>query len=84
MEKHWSSIMAHNPLADLEKQGLNLYETVIVASKHARHLNAKRVAKLAQLEEGNTEVDIESRKMTAVALRELLEGKVQFERSDTE
>jgi DNA-directed RNA polymerase subunit K/omega len=84
MEKKWSSIMAHNPTVELNEQGLNLYEAIIVASKHARHLNAKRMAKLAQLEEGEAEIDIESRKMTAVALRDLLEGKVQFERSDTE
>jgi DNA-directed RNA polymerase omega subunit len=62
----------------------NRYEMVLVASKHARHLNAKRLAKLARLQEGSTEVDIEARKMTMVALKEVIDGKVNFQRTDRE
>lgn len=76
--------MAYVPIDDLEKVTQNRYEAVIVAAQHARHLNAVRLAKFQQMEEGAAEVDIEARKMTAVALRELMEGKVKFERSDTE
>jgi DNA-directed RNA polymerase omega subunit len=76
--------MAYRPIEDLDKVTVNRYEAVLVASKHARHLNAKRLAKLARLAEEPTEVDIEARKMTAVALREVMEGKVTFERADTE
>ena len=76
--------MAYVPIDDLDKVTKNRYEAVLVASKHARHLNSLRLAKFAQLEEGLAEVDIEARKMTAVALRDLLEGKVNFERADTE
>lgn len=66
---------------DLEKIGVNRYEAVIIASRHARHLNAMRLAQLQKLEEGQT-VDIEARKITMVAMKELLEGKVNYERSD--
>jgi len=76
--------MAYVPLDDLAKVTRNSYEAVIVASQHARRLNSKRLAKLAQLEEGVEEIDIEARKMTAVALRDLMEGKVNFERSDSQ
>lgn len=76
--------MAYCPIDDLENVTQNRYEAVLVASKHARHLNARRLAKLARLMEEVVEVDIEARKMTAVALRDLMEGKVKFERTDTE
>jgi DNA-directed RNA polymerase omega subunit len=71
------------PLEDLEKLGLNRYEAVIVAAKHARHLNTQRLRTLELMEE-HPEVDIEARKMTMVALKDLLEGKVNFQRTDTE
>ena len=74
----------YQPIEKLDQITENRYEAVLVAAKHARHLNAKRLAKLARLEEGAVDVDIEARKMTAVALREVLEGKVKFERADTE
>jgi len=73
----------YQPIERLDQITENRYEAVLVASKHARHLNSKRLAKLARLEEGAVDVDIEARKMTAVALREVLEGKVKFERADT-
>ena len=76
--------MKHQSLDDLGKVTRNTYEAVIVAAQHARYLNAKRLAKLRQIEDGVEGVDIEARKMTAVALRDLVEGKVKFERSDTE
>ncbi len=70
------------PLEDIEKINLNRYEAVIVAAKHARHLNALRLQKLEQMEE-DPEVTIDSRKITMVALKDLLEGKVKFTRSDS-
>lgn len=76
--------MAYIPIEDVDNVTINRYEAVLVASKHARHLNAKRLAKLARLAEEPVEVDIEARKMTAVALRDLMDGKVKFERVDTE
>lgn len=70
------------PVDDLDKLNLNRYEAVIVASQHARSLNARRLRALEQMEE-DPAVDIEPRKITMVALKDLLEGKVKFTRSDS-
>ncbi len=61
---------------------LNLYEAVIVASQHARILNTKRLAQLELLGE-DPSVDLETRKITAVALKDVLDGRVKFKRPDT-
>ena len=66
------------PTEELEKLGLNRYQAVIVASKYARKLNTKRLTLLEQMEE-NPEIDIDSRKITMVALNDLMEGRVKFE-----
>lgn len=68
---------------NIDRVTKNRYEAVIVAAQHARHLNATRLAKLQRLNEESTGADIESRKITMVALRDLVEGKVKFEREDT-
>ena len=70
------------PLSELEKLGLNRYEAIIVASQHARHLNNVRLKTLEKMEE-NPDLEIESRKITMVALKDLLEGRVKFTRSDS-
>ena len=75
--------MPYLPMDEVDKVTENRYEAVIVAAQHARHLNAQRLARLEQLEEGS-EVSIEARKITMVALKDLVEGKVNFERTDTE
>ena len=67
----------------VDKITRNRYEAVIVAAQHARHLNSLRLAKLKRLNEEDTGSDIESRKITMVALRNLVEGKVKFERKDS-
>jgi len=67
------------PIEALEKLQLNRYEAVIVASKHARKLNTKRLTLLEQMEE-NPEIDIDSRKITMVALNDLVGGRVKFQR----
>ena len=67
----------------LDKVTRNRYEAVIIAAQHARHLNAVRLRKLEQMEV-EPEIDIESRKITMVALKNLIEGKVNFVRSDTD
>lgn len=68
---------------DVDKVTRNRYEAVIIAAQHARHLNAARLAKLQRLNEESTGADIESRKITMVALRDLVEGTVKFDRKDT-
>ena len=65
------------PSEEFEKLGLNRYQAVIVASKYARKLNTKRLTLLEQMEE-NPEIDIDSRKITMVALSDLIEGRVKF------
>lgn len=75
--------MAYIPLDKISKVAQNRYEAIIVASQHARHLNSKRLEQLAMLEE-DAEIDIDGRKITMIALKDLLDGKVQYERADTE
>ena len=70
------------PIGDLTKLGLNRYEAVIVASQHARSLNNRRLRSLEKMEE-NPAVEIEVRKITMVALKDLLEGRVKFTRADS-
>lgn len=65
-----------------EKMGLNTYEAVILASQHARRLNIKRLAQLELLEEDPT-LDIESRKIPHLALKDLLDGKLKYKLSDS-
>lgn len=63
----------------IDKITRNRYEAVIVAAQHARYLNAKRLEKVALLEEGSP-VDIDGRKITGIALQDLIDGKVKFHR----
>ena len=75
-------MMNRPSIESLEKLGLNRYEAVIVASQHARFLNTKRLRQL-ELMEQDPSIDIDSRKITMKALKEVLDGKVKFERSDS-
>ncbi len=74
--------MAIFSVNDLKKMDLNRYEAVIVAAQHARNLNSQRLRALEKLAE-DPEVDIEARKITMVALRDVLDGKVKFQLSDS-
>ncbi len=69
-------------IEEFENFGLNRYEAIIIASKPARYLNNLRLKTLEQMEE-NPDLEIESRKMTMCALRDLLAGKVKFTRPDS-
>ena len=69
-------------LDDIERQGLNRYEAVIVASRHARTLNSKRLRQLERMID-DPEIQIDSRKVSMIALLDLLEGKVKFNRTDS-
>ena len=74
--------MPIHTVVGLPELELNLYEAVIVASQHARILNSKRLAQLERMGE-DPSVDLETRKITAVALQDVLDGKVKFKRPDT-
>jgi len=67
------------PNEQVDKITRNRYEAVIIAAQHARHLNAKRLEQVAKLEEG-VKVDIDGRKITGIALQDLIDGKVKFNR----
>lgn len=75
-------MMNRPSIESLEKLGLNRYEAVIIAAQHARFLNTKRLRQL-ELMEQDPSIDIDSRKITMKALKEVLEGKVKFERTDS-
>lgn len=69
-------------LEEIERQGLNRYEAVIIASRHARTLNSKRLRLLERMPE-DPDIQIDSRKVSMIALLDLLEGKIKFSRSDS-
>lgn len=64
---------------ELKKLGLNRYEAIIIASQYARYLNSERLAKLEQLEE-DPALEFDARKITMVALKDLLENKIKFKK----
>lgn len=78
--------MPYFSIDGLEKVTVNRYEAVIVAAQHARQINSRRLAKLnAAIEAGaEVEFDMEARKITMVALKDVIDGKVKFNRADTE
>jgi DNA-directed RNA polymerase omega subunit len=57
----------------------NEYEAVLVAAKLARKINARRQAAKEQLPVEELAA-LDQRKVTTMALEELLQGKVKFER----
>lgn len=65
------------PTEQVEKVTKNRYQAVIVASKRARMLNSQRLLQLAALENGGS-IDIDGRKITLIALKDLVEGRVKF------
>ncbi|MDF1544868.1 MAG: hypothetical protein P1R58_07160 [bacterium] len=67
---------------ELRGMGINPYEAVIIASQYARHLNTQRLRQLERLEEDPT-IDLDPRKITMVAIKDLLEGRVKYTRSDS-
>jgi DNA-directed RNA polymerase subunit K/omega len=69
----------------LEKICRNRYEAVLLVAKHARRLNMQRMkaqSEAAQRGEKEEEGEEKEEKVTNQALREALEGKVEFERPE--
>jgi DNA-directed RNA polymerase omega subunit len=57
---------------------LNHYEAVIAAAKRARMINTKRLAQLEMMTE-DAELDIDYRKVTSIALEQLLHDKIKYQ-----
>ncbi len=60
---------------------LNRYEAVLIAAKLARRINGLRLAAKEQLAPEEL-ADIDLRKVTTVALDELKNGKVKYDRKE--
>ena len=69
----------------LEKICKNRYEAVLLVAKHARRLNLERMkaeSQAAQMGEEEAESQEKGEKIPDQALRDVLEGKVEFERPE--
>lgn len=65
-------------LSNLDDITLNHYEAVLVAAKRARLVNVKRLQQLEMMNE-DSEYNIDYRKVTTVALEDLLTNKIKFD-----
>jgi DNA-directed RNA polymerase omega subunit len=75
--------MGFVPLDLLNDLTPNRYEAVLIAAQRARQLNAIRLAKLQMLSQENVDkIDLDGRKVTASALQDCIEGKVQYQRPE--
>lgn len=69
----------------LEKICRNRYEAVLLVAKHARRLNLERMraeSQAVQMGEEETVNQQNKEKIPSQALRDVLEGKVKFERPE--
>jgi len=76
--------MPQDPLDDFTKFSATRYEAVIVAAKYARKMN--EILNREKIpEEGEEEANKpQMEKIISTALKEVLEGKVKFERLENE
>ncbi len=65
----------------LDKTCKNRYEAVLLVAKHARRLNLERLREKSEGEEETTPKEKQAKVITQ-ALKDALEGKVGFERSE--
>jgi len=66
-------------LEKIKKHTTNVYEAVIIAAKRSRQLNEERLAQLELMPEDDS-IEIDTRKVTKVALDQLAEGKIKTNR----
>ena len=64
-------------LDKLHKVSTNRYQAVLMAAKRARQINADRLARLEMMAE-DSDIDIDYRKVTSIALDELLRDKIKL------
>lgn len=74
--------MVDNWIEEVDKITKNRYEAVLIAAQRARQINSLRQAQLERMVE--EEVNIDSRKVTSIALQDLSEGNATFKRSNEE
>ncbi len=65
-------------MANLDDITLNHYEAVLIAAKQARAVNLKRLQQLQMMTE-DSEYNFDYRKVTTVALDDLLRKRITFE-----
>jgi DNA-directed RNA polymerase omega subunit len=63
----------------VKKHTSNVYEAVIIAARRSRQLNEERIAKLELMPDDDS-IEIDTRKVTRVALDELAKGTIKTER----
>ncbi|HSG99192.1 MAG TPA: DNA-directed RNA polymerase subunit omega [candidate division Zixibacteria bacterium] len=69
--------MKYTPIEPIDDHTKNRYEAVIVASRRARQINSHRL-KLLELLMEDSELEIDGTKITTLALRDVMSGKVKF------
>ncbi|HEX9912203.1 MAG TPA: DNA-directed RNA polymerase subunit omega [candidate division Zixibacteria bacterium] len=70
--------MGQDSLEDFRKFTTNRFEAIIVAAKHARKVNEILIKK--EEESQSEEVKPRMEKIVSLALQEVLEGKIKFDR----
>ncbi|MCC6964240.1 MAG: DNA-directed RNA polymerase subunit omega [candidate division Zixibacteria bacterium] len=64
-------------MSNLDKITLNHYEAVLVAAKRARYVNLKRLQQLQMMNE-DSEYNFDYRKVTTLALDDLLNDRIKY------
>jgi DNA-directed RNA polymerase omega subunit len=64
----------------LDKVGINRYEAVLAVAKYARRMNLERLREKSQGEDEDVETE-KLPKIITQALKDVLEGRVEFERT---
>jgi len=68
------------PMEEVDKVSRNRYEAVLIAASRSRQINSMRLALLERMAE--EDVSIDARKVTTIALRDLIEGKIKIRRPE--
>jgi len=63
----------------VKENARNVYEAVIIAAKRSRQLNEERLAKLELMPEDDS-IELDTRKVTEIALQELSDNRVTVKR----
>jgi len=69
--------MVFLPADGIASRTKNRYEAVIVTARRAREINSHRL-KLLEMMMEDAEVEIDGTKITTLALRDVLDGKIKY------